>query len=65
MIDFLLEHQFEFGCEDKQGIMACTLIDVFCDFAQEASKLKLVILSQGINPDQKLKDELELIKQYL
>ena len=40
MIDFLLSTQYQFGCEDKEGILACTVIDLFCDYALEASAFK-------------------------
>lgn len=51
MIDFLLSTQYHYGCEDKEGVFACTIIDLFCDYATDASALKQTLLMQGLLPD--------------
>ncbi len=56
MIDFLLSTQYQYGCEDKEGVLACTIIDLFCDYSTEASLLKQTLLMQGLSPDQKVRD---------
>lgn len=58
MLNFLLENQEEFGCDDKKGILVTTVIDLFCDIALKAAVLKNQIVMQGINPPKGLKDEL-------
>jgi hypothetical protein len=50
MLAFLLQHQEEFGCDDKKGVLVSTALDLFCDLAQKAAILKLQIVSQGIAP---------------
>ena len=65
MIEFLLSTQYKFGCEDKEAVLACTIIDLFCDYAEIASGLKQTLLMQGLSPDQVVRDKLELTKSYL
>ena len=33
MLAFLLQHQEEFGCDDKKGVLVSTALDLFCDLA--------------------------------
>jgi len=47
MLNFLLTFQEEFGCDDKKGIMSTTVIDLFCEIAIKAAKLKQSLTLQG------------------
>ena len=65
MLAFLLQHQEEFGCDDKKGVLVSTALDLFCDLAQQAAILKLQIVTQGISPSSEAKDELQLLKDEM
>jgi hypothetical protein len=65
MLEFLLANQPHFGCEDHEGVMAATIIDTFLDFALQAAVIKDQVLTIGPSAEQSLKDQLQLIKDYL
>jgi len=57
MLECLLSFQPQFGCEDKEGILAASTIDLFMDYAQLCATLQDKILAQGNHVDQQLREE--------
>lgn len=44
--DFLIELLPEFGCDDKNGVYAATMVDLFFDYAREIAILKEHVLNK-------------------
>ena len=60
--DFLIELLPEFGCDDKNGVYAATMVDLFFDYARESAILKEQVLNKA---DAKTREKLQLLKDIL